>query len=391
MWWFPAVVWTTGGSGEFTPVVERHCLHRGLCPLLKHWPVSQHTSSQTNIVQTGTLKVIRQTPLVASWHTQHRLICHFDILLQLEGHLKCSKLLRYVHLAFTQHWPEWLYLLRAKENKTHPPVQAHLQCSVVWWRSSINFVIILCVLWTVCRCCLKSYFPGNQAQLKHLLSHSRVYGSQFLSLIHWTSVNGRAGHVCMHVEKPKASFIILWPHCCFSQPASAGSSGTAAQMLLWHLFPRVWVSAGMCNTSCACKVRDFRPELALHLRPPWEAACWNGPMTTDHNVSVRLRFMATNVQINTGVNVSCAKQECIFNYATQKLKTIDFFYWFLKKVLLGISGPESLIPYLSHTRREYLWIVWFIFQDILNIAATKSPLDKVGVNNLFISWVTQVI
>ncbi len=69
----------------------------------------------------------------------------------------------------------------------------------------------------------------------------------------------RQSPICMYVKKPKASFVSFCPEIkrCVPQPASAGGGGTTAQMLLWHSFPRVWVSSGMCNTNCGCKVYDF--------------------------------------------------------------------------------------------------------------------------------------
>lgn len=59
---------------------------------------------------------------------------------------------------------------------------------------------------------------------------------------------GQARRARMDAGKPNAAFISSWPHHCFC--------GSTLQMLLWRLFPHVWVHTGMCNTNC--KLQDFR-------------------------------------------------------------------------------------------------------------------------------------
>lgn len=46
--------------------------------------------------------------------------------------------------------------------------------------------------------------------------------------------------------------------------------------------------------TAAVKFMTSEPKPTLHLRPPWEATCCNGLTTTDHNVSIILRFITPN-------------------------------------------------------------------------------------------------
>lgn len=104
-----------------------------------HWLISTHgalaSGTYTNIdsTQAGAVKVRWQTLLATSWHVHHRPLSRFRALLPLCGHLKCSKWLRFVHLAliFAQAWMTLFEETKGRKRKTHPPAQAKLR-SFVW-------------------------------------------------------------------------------------------------------------------------------------------------------------------------------------------------------------------------------------------------------------------